>query len=64
MPELDWILVVQEPYEEVFSPFRNLNRRFIYIAVFGIALVLVLALIFSRILSRPVIEVDPHLERI
>ena len=64
MPELDWILVVQEPYEEVFSPFRNLNRWFIYIAVFGVALVLVLALIFSRILSRPVIEVDPHLERI
>lgn len=64
MPELDWYLVVQEPYEEVFSPFRNLNSWFIYIAVFGVALVLVLALIFSRILSRPAIEADPHLERI
>ena len=64
MPELDWILVVQEPYEEVYSPFRNLNSWFIYIAVFGVALVLVLSLIFSRILSRPAIEVDPHLERI
>ena len=64
MAELDWILVVQEPYEEVYSPFRNLNSRFIYFAVFGIVLVLILALIFSRILSGPVIEVDPHLERI
>ena len=64
MAELDWILVVQEPYEEVYSPFRNLNSWFIYFAVFGVALVLVLALIFSRILSGPVIEADPHLERI
>ncbi len=64
MPELNWILVVQQPYDEVFSPFRNLNSRFIYFAVFGVALVLVMALIFSRILSKPAIEVDPHLERI
>ena len=64
MPELDWILVVQQPYEEVFSPFRNLNSQFIFFAVGGVALVLVLAVIFSWLLSRPVIEADPHLERI
>jgi hypothetical protein len=64
MPELDWHLVVQQPYEEVFSPFQNLTRWFIYIVVFSIVLVLVLALIFSRILSRPAIEADPHLERL
>lgn len=56
--------MVQEPYEEVYSPFRNLSSRFIYFAVVGVVLVLVLALIFSRILSGPVIDADPHLERI
>jgi hypothetical protein len=64
LPEIDWHLVVQVPYDEVSAPFRNINTWFFYIVFFMGAVVVILALIFSWLLSKPVIESDPHLERL
>ena len=64
IPELDWVLVVESPYAEVFSPFRNLRSWFLYIVLFSVGLVILLSLFFTWILSRPIIETDPHLDRV
>ena len=64
IPELDWQLVIQAPHEEVFRPFQNLRSRFLWIVISGVGLVIVLSLIFTWILSKPIIQTDPHLERI
>jgi hypothetical protein len=64
LPETDWSVVVQVPYDEVSAPFRNINTWFFYIVFFMGAVVVILAFIFSWLLSKPVIETDPHLERL
>jgi hypothetical protein len=64
IPELDWYLIVQAPYDEVFRPFRQLKSWFIYIVVFGAALIIVLSLVFTWILSKPVIETETRLDRV
>lgn len=64
IPELDWVVIVEAPYAEVFAPFTYLKSRFLYIALMSIALVIVMSIVFSWILSRPIIETDPHLERV
>ncbi len=64
IPELNWVLFIEAPYGEVFSPFQDLRSWFLYIALISVGLVIVLALIFTWILSKPIIQTDPHLERI
>lgn len=64
IPELDWILLVESPRAAVFAPFANLRSWFVYIVVFSVALVVALSLVFSWILSKPIIETDPHLEKV
>ena len=64
IPDLDWYVVTNGPYDEVFAPFQNLEARFIYIVVGSLVVVVVLAIVFSRMLSKPVIASDPHLERL
>ena len=64
LPELDWVVVMQGPYEEIFAPFENINRGFLYIVVFRAAAVLVLTVVFSWMMAKPALEIDPHLERL
>ncbi len=64
IPDLDWYVVINGSYDEVFAPFQNLNTWFIYIVIGSLVLVVILAIAFSRILSKPVIASDPHLERL
>ncbi len=64
IPDLDWYVVINGSYDQVFAPFQNLNAWFIYIVVGSLIVVVVLAIIFSRILSKPLIASDPRLERI
>ncbi len=64
IPDLDWYVVINGAYDEVFAPFQNLNKWFIYIVVASLLVVVVLAIIFSRMLSKPLIESDPHFERL
>ncbi len=63
-PELDWYLVVQKKRDSAHGYFLHITRSFFYIVAFSIGLVIVLSIVFSWILSRPVIEVDPHLEQL
>jgi len=64
IPTLDWVVLVESPYSEVFAPFRNLRSWFVYFAILSVALVILLAVIFTWILSKPIIETDPHLEQV
>ncbi len=63
-PELDWYLVVEQPYEQAYGSFLNIRANFIWLVVFSVLLVGILSLVFSRLLARPVIETDPHLEQL
>jgi hypothetical protein len=63
-PELDWYVAVQEPHDEAFLPFNRITIRFLYIVLFTVVMVLSLSLIFTWIMGKPVIETDPHLERL
>ncbi len=64
VPQLDWVVVIEAERNEVFAPFRNLRSWYAYLAVFGLVLVVVLSLIFTWFLSKPIVEVDPHLDQI
>ena len=64
IPLLDWVVVVESPYSGVFGPFQNLRSWFVYFAVLSVGLVILLAVIFTWILSKPIIETDPHLENV
>jgi hypothetical protein len=64
LPELDWVLAVSQPRNEALSFFRNINSRFAYIILFTVVVVGILSVLFSWVLSKPVIETDPHLERL
>lgn len=62
--ELDWYLVVQEPHPTATGPFSKINLHFLYVLVFSIIVVLVLSFVFSKVLSKPIIETDPHLDKL
>lgn len=64
IPGLDWYVLIQAPYGEVFYPFQVLSSWFLYIVLFSVAVVIVLSVIFTWILSKPLIETDMHLERL
>jgi hypothetical protein len=64
LPELDWYLTVEQPRSEALLLFGNINTKFVYILVFTVVLVGLLSVLFSWILAKPVIETDPHLERL
>ncbi len=64
MPELDWYLAISQPRKEALSLFNNINTKFLYILLFTVVVVGVMSVFFSWILVKPVIETDPHLERL
>ena len=64
LPELDWYLTVEQPRGEALTLFGNITTQFAYIVIFTVVLVGLLSVLFSWILAKPVIETDPHLERL
>lgn len=64
IPELDWHVVIQAPYDEIFSPFQHLNTRFFYILLFSASIVVFLSLLSSWLVARPVMETDPRLGKL
>jgi len=64
LPELDWYLAVSQPRKEALSLFSNINTKFFYILLFTVLVVGLMSLFFSWILLKPIIETDPHLERL
>lgn len=63
-PELDWYLVVSQPHDAAYGTFLNLHLDYLWLVAFSVLLVFVLAIVYSRLLARPVIETDPHLEQL
>lgn len=64
LPNLNWIVVVESPRDEVFTPFSNLRQMLVYIAVLMVAIVIGLSIFFTWVLSKPIIETDPHLQEV
>ncbi len=63
-PELDWYLVVEKSREKTYGYFLDITWDFLYIVLFSVVVVMALSIAFSWILGRPVIETDPHLEKL
>ncbi len=63
-PTLDWTLITEEPYDEALVPMYNFGWRFIYLVLFTGLAVVGSALVYSRLLSRPIIETDAHLDEL
>ena len=63
-PELDWYLMVERPHSSEIGAFASMNLNFLYIVIFSVLVVLILSWVFSKVLSRPIIETDPHLEQL
>ncbi len=63
-PKLNWLLITREDASQVLEPLSQMRRHFIYLVVVMVLLCLIVALIVSRIESRPVVEQDPHLEKL
>lgn len=63
-PGLDWVMVAELPCTEAFAPLQQMNRWFLFIVLFAFLMVLGSAAAFSWMLSKPVVEIDPHLERV
>ena len=63
-PHLNWMLVVTGTVKEMLGPLPLLRRYFAALVVGIIVLTVLAALILSRVETRPVLEQDPHLERL
>jgi hypothetical protein len=63
-PHLNWILVVTGTVKDMVGPLPLLRRHVVALVVGNIALTVLAALILSRTETRPVLEQDPHLERL
>jgi len=58
------MLVVTGTVKEMLGPLPLLRRYFAALVVGIIVLTVLAALILSRVETRPVLEQDPHLERL
>lgn len=63
-PRLNWLLITRGDVSQVLGPLSQMRRYFIYLGITLVLLCFVVALIVSRIESKPVIEQDPHLEKL
>jgi hypothetical protein len=63
-PHLNWIVVTTSRVDEVTGPLRQLRTYFIVLVLGVFLLVLIATLLLSRVESRPVLEEDPHLDRL
>jgi hypothetical protein len=63
-PHLNWIVVTTARVDEIMGPLRQLRTYFIFLLLGVFLLVLIATLLLSQVKSRPVLEEDPHLERL
>lgn len=64
IPELDWYVLVELDRQSALAPLSGLNSSFFLIVAATVTVILLLAAAFTRMLSKPVVEIDPHFERI
>jgi hypothetical protein len=63
-PHLNWIVVSRQDAESILVPLRRLRAYFLALIVAVFLAALVAALMLSRVESKPIIETDPHLEKL
>jgi hypothetical protein len=63
-PHLNWIVFSTGKTSELLGPVPELRMYFLALVVSIFVLVLVSTIMLSRVESKPIIEEDPHLERL
>ncbi len=63
-PELKWYLFTVQDYEDAMSPVYGLKSTAMVYIIVVILIVLLLAFWFSRELTKPIMELDMHLEKL
>ncbi len=63
-PHLNWLIVASGKVSDLVGPLPQLRKYLIALFLGIILLAVVATLMLSRVESRPVIEEDPHLERL
>lgn len=63
-PHLNWIVFSTARTRDILGPLPELRIYFMALLVGGFLLVLIATMMLSRVESKPIIEEDPHLERL
>jgi len=63
-PHLNWLIVASLPVKGLLGPLSQLRNYFIALLLGVFLAAFVVTLMLSRVESRPIIEEDPHLERL
>jgi hypothetical protein len=63
-PNLNWMLVTTGTVSDVLGPLERLRRYFIYLVMAVILASVTAAVLLSRAETRPLLEQDPHLEKL
>ena len=63
-PHLNWIVFASGKVADIKGPLPQLRKYFIAIVIGMFLMVWIATLMLSRVESKPVLEEDPHLERL
>ncbi len=63
-PHLNWIVATTADVDEITGPLHQLRKYFFVLVLSVFLAALVVALLLSQVGSRPVLEEDPHLEKL
>ena len=63
-PHLNWLLVASVPVKGLVGPLAQLRNYFIALLLGVFLAAFIVTLMLSRVESKPIIEEDPHLERL
>jgi hypothetical protein len=63
-PRLNWIVTVRRPLDTLEAPLVALRRHLLALVLAIVAVTVVAALLLSRVESAPIVDQDPHLERL
>lgn len=58
IPGSDWIVNVTDSYKDIEKPVRDLFNNIIWIAVLAIVVAIVLGLLISRMITRPLVQLN------
>jgi hypothetical protein len=63
-PHLNWILIASAPVRQVLEPLARLQRHLITVTASIMLLTVLAVLALARVESKPILEEDPHLEKL
>lgn len=63
-PELNWFVLIQQDYDEATASIEGLREMSLLFMAITVLITLLLAFWFTRLLTKPIIELDMHLEKL